>query len=513
MLNKLLYVSELCVYLHETIRDLQMNKAKFSNYIKLIEHSHLFFETKEDLANYFGRPYLKNSECRDCLGRSTRSEKSLRADYNRFDILAAAFSEGLFSNEEIDGRREKLSSFLELYESISQSKDFKTSLNSRPNETRGVLYSTYYIDGRDSNAIVDIINCFLRGEAKYSGAYGYFGLSLDKPHSIIGNFRLTLGILLILGAIPFCSHNTKFRGSKERLHIDTYKAISFCRQLIDSNSRAPRNILAELQILRFSENWCRFQLIYRVMKIINLYAVEVNPEIKEYALTDVSERVVRVPSFNESYWENGIEGAGNEYYKIENTGNINESSFFLYKCTPIGGIVEEERFEVALYEDGKAVISRIDSIYNFLTNNECIQVRGKYSMSDKYLEIIPEEKCAWFYRVYLVRSESQNDSWKKHVLHNGEKAREAMKILADIHCIANGQVEFIGKSGKYIYRANEKNGLKDILPRLNINSHFGIVELNGRTFAACFGYPVLYRMEVTTDIQKLEAGLIRITSK
>lgn len=490
-----------------------MNKAKYSDYITLIEHSHLFFETKADLANYFGRPYLKNSECRDSLGRSTRSEKSLRADYNRFDILASAYSEGLFSNEEIDGKREKLSSFLALYESISLSKDFKTSLNSRPNETRGVLYSSYYIDGREPKAIVDIINCFLQGDAKYAGAYGYFGLSLDKPYSIINNFRLTLGILLILGAIPFCSHNTKFRGSKERLGYDTYKAISFCQQLIGSNSRVPRNILTELQYLRFSENWCRFQMIYRVMKVINLYAVEVNPEIKEYASTDVSERVVKVPSFNGSCWINGIEGAGNEYYKIESNGIDAGASFFLFKCKSMGGIVEEERFEVSLYEDGKAVISRIDSINNFLTNNEFIEVRGNYTMSDKHLEIILDEKCDWFRNVYLVQSESPKDTWKRHVLLNEEMAREAIKPVAVIGYIADSQIGLISGSEKYIYCANERNGLKDILPILNINSNFGILKLDGRTFVTCLGQPVFYSMEVTTDKQKQEAGLIKITSK
>lgn len=490
-----------------------MNEIDFSNYIKLIEHSHLFFETKEDLAKYFGRPHLKNNACRDCLGRPTRSKKSLEADYNKFVFLSSDFSERFFINEITDDKRERLSYFLDLYKAISQTKDFKTPLNSRPNETRGILYSIYNIDGRKPDAIVDIINCFLRGDAKYTYAYGYFGLSLDKPYSVIDNFRLTLGILLLLGAIPFCSCNSKFRGSKERLAYNTYTAISFCQKLVDSNKNVPTNILDELKYLRFNKNWCRFQMIYHVMKVINIYALETNPEIMEYALTDVSKRVVKMLPFNEGYWENGREEAGTEYYKIEITDKNDTSSFLLFKCTPVGGIVKEERFDVTLFEDGKAVISRIDSIYNFLTEKEFIKVQGKYTMSDKYIEIKLVEKCDWFSHLYLVRIESPNDSWKKHILHNGEKGRDTIKLVAVIHYIAKGQVGFIGKSGKYIYKENEKNGLKDILPLLNINSHLGIFELNGRTFVACFGDPISYRMEVTTDKQKEEAGFLFIPSQ
>lgn len=484
--------------------------------IKFIQHTRLLFENEKELRRHLFR---KSAEGRNGLARKNRSEQAVKKDYEVLEKYSIALTEGAFG---IDGEASvyNLGLLLNDYERATSSGDFDTPLNNRLKSSRGCFYEyACYKESELKNFLFGFLNgnthegCEgnLWNEPQHKEKlYSALELKTGDRTSFVRNYYGVIGILLLLNALPLCKENARPNRSKRNLTNDTNVTFHFLKELFGMDGPIEGLLESEFkkwqQRAREETHWCRLQLIYSTMMLLNMFALQIDPGvIREINLPD-NERTLKCIPCQSKYWK---DQNNNEIFKLEKYPKGTDRSAYLSRFS--NEDLKWERFELTFYRDRHVCIECIDSFFTYITE-------GKGDNASKALYRLSKDSITITGPTYIsldsinlvpIDEEMVSTRIKSCKLIMGfDKSRESMEPIAVMTCIMGNAIVLNNRRGEmYTVEKTEYNGLERILPNLRIGDKVGIIECDSREFLSFDADSIREVFEITTEEQKVKYGV------
>ena len=445
-------------------------------------------------------------------GKNARSQDQMEKDYKIFERRAEDLTEGGISCHH---GYYNLKNLIDDYENISNSRLINgllpfNEISSNINTLNTLLVNTLcdVISGASPDAEGEMI----------MQALGYYK---DDAASFIGNYRGSIGILLLLKLIPPCNEIRRFRDDKERLRKDSESAACFISALKSKLGQPPfltyKTFIDRMGNCISNDSWQRLSLIFWFTREIDYFAISIRPEALIEFNTPFKERVQRIPNFKESFFI--VQDEQEHFFRLSPTkviiGNKPirlDDSCYIDDYHYHEGEIESTRYSIKFFKNGVAIITNEPSqMKSMLLGKDGVQFEAKFGYAfDGCQLIINRDKeskpnAIPFGNLSLVKIDKPGIVFPEP--HNSNTV-EPVAGLGGI--FDNGRLLMKGYNQSYLIEVNRENGLDRLFPYLNIKDRIGIYKMedsgNERLFLY---YEKSYRRvyEITDDTDKNKYGI------
>lgn len=484
----------------------------FKEYLGLVQHTRLLFENEMDLRKYLNR---KSRSGRNGLAARTRSENAIKRDFDILEKYSISATNGAFGTSE-EGALYNLGYLLDDYEMASSSGYFFTPSNSRPEKGRGIFYINE-VDKPEKlqSLIYDFFTSSSHDETALS-LYSALALNVKDRTSIVRNYYGTIGLLLLLKAIPFCSPDSRPNRSKMDLDADTEKAFSFFEGLFLKDGPMKGSLVSEFERLRQSsrkKTWCRLKLIYSSMMLLSRFAVQMEPSLLEELNIPDNERLLKSIPFRSGFWKSM--GEDQTYYKVVTFPEKTPYSAYLFRYS--SKLNTWERYGLTFYANRVVHIDSVDSYFKYLdSEGKCGNFStGHYRLENNLIQFDSQIKGMAFICIQLVDEKEVPLRIRDCSRVAGiEKGIENIRVIAIMGIIfLKAIVLDDGKGGLYKIEPTESNHLKEVIPTLRIGDRVSIQRYCDRDFLVFDTKTCHEVLEVTTEGMKQRYGITYLQGK
>lgn len=446
--------------------------------------------------------------------RDSRSNEQMEKDYRILERRAEDLTDGGISCHH---GYYNLKDLIDEYESISNSRlinglsPFNT-LSSNINSLNTLLVNTLcdVITGVSPDAEGKMIMQVL----------GYF---MDDAASFIGNYRGSIGILLLLKLLPSCNEKVRFRDNKERLRKDSESAACFISALKSKLGQLPfptyKTFIDRMEKSISKDSWQRLSLIFWFTREIDNLVISLYPEALIEFTTPFNERVQRIPEFKESFFY--VKDQEEHFFKITpaNVSIANESirvsdRCYLYDYHNLNGKIESTRYSVRFFKNRVALIRKeLSQISSVLLGKDGTQFEAEFDYCYDECQLRFNRKSKP--NAIPFGNLSLQITTKPNIIFPEPHEENIVEPVACLGAIFNKRRLLLkGYTQDYLIEVNRENGLDRLFQYLNIKDRIGIYKMKDSGNERLFLYyekNCRRAFEITNDTEKKKYGIQVLT--
>lgn len=486
-------------------------KTKF--YLKRIIATKLLSFDADTLSALVSR-HSVSRKGNNSIVRDSRSNEQMEKDYRVLERRAEDLTDGGISCHH---GYFHLSNLIDEYEAISKSRLIlcKSPFNTLP---LNLIKLTETL----ANSICHMISgANLEEEEKMiMQELGYY---YNDTASFIGNYRGSIGILLLLKLLPSCNEKVRFRDNKERLRKDSESAAYFISALKSKLGQLPfptyQTFIDRMGKSISKDSWQRLSLIFWFTREIDNLVISLYPEALIEFTTPFNERVQRIPEFKESFFY--VKDQEEHFFKIT-TANVSIANelkplsdrCYLYDYHNLNGKIESTRYSVLFFKNRVALITKeLNQMSSVLLGKDGTQFEAEF---DYYYD-----KC----QLRFNRKSKPNAipfgnlslqiTTKPNIIFPEPHYENIVEPVAYLGAIFdNGRLLLNGYTQSYLIEVNRENGLDRLFQYLNIKDRIGIYKMKDSGNERLFLYyekEIRRAFEITNDTEKNKYGIQVLT--
>lgn len=344
------------------------------------------------------------------------------------------------------------------------------------------------------------------------------GYYYNDTASFIGNYRGSIGLLLLMKLLPSCNEKSRFRDNKDKLAKDTISAQKFIttlRSKLGQPTSTYRKFVERMVDSFLNDSWQRLSLIFWFTREIDYLVISLHPEALIEFTTPFNERVQRIPEFKESFFY--LNDQEEHFFKITpaNVSIANESirlseRCYLYDYHNLNGKIESTRYSVRFFKNRVALITKeLSQISSVLLGKDGTQFEAEFDYYYDECQLRFNRKSKP--NAIPFGNLSLQITTKPNIIFPEPHEENIVEPVACLGAIFdNGRLLLNGYTQRYLVEANRENGLDCLFPYLNIKDVIGIYRMEDSGKDRLYLYyekGCRKAFEITTEADKSKYGI------